>query len=238
MGLLNIAYCPVGLGERLTGQPSRQQCATSADTEKRRWHAQSPVADGNLVKEGKRCRQVSRSPSGNPAVEHRVDRFLFLTSLGEQTSRGRKVSIRTVWRPYGEVNEPTPFQSTSRPDSVVGTLQHADRLAEVIKCLGIPAECPPANPPPVEHAPLQHAIGHLDGSVKGGIPACSPARVNQGQAQRPQHISFAIRRSDPAGQTQRGPQLTYPGIDIADVTQDDPGRLVCYQRLVLARMPR
>ena len=78
----------------------------------------------------------------------------------------------------------------------------------------------------MQHPSQQHPGGQLGSAVKGGEPVRRPARVNECSAQGSQHIGLALGDAGPAGQAQRAAQLLYAGVDIAGITQDDPGRLM------------
>ena len=74
--------------------------------------------------------------------------------------------------------------------------------------------------------------------VECGESVRRPACVGERQAQGGQHISFALGRAGPAGQTQRGAQLTDPRIDITDIAQNDPRGLMGHRGLIRAGPPR
>jgi hypothetical protein len=59
--------------------------------------------------------------------------------------------------------------------------------------------------------------------------------VDERCPQGPQHIGLAFGRTGLAGQLQRAAQLTYPGIDITGITQDDPGGLAGDRGLIRVR---
>ena len=59
VGLRDVAYCGVRLGQRVTDQAGGQQYIAAVQAEKGRRHIKRPIARGCLIKKGKRSGKVS-----------------------------------------------------------------------------------------------------------------------------------------------------------------------------------
>ncbi len=96
MGLLDIAYGSVRLGQGLAGKSGRQQYVAPVVPEVWHRHVQMPVAGGGFIEEGQSSRKVTGPERGPSPVEHRISRFELLAGFSEQASCGHEVSIRAA----------------------------------------------------------------------------------------------------------------------------------------------
>ena len=180
MGLLDITYRCVRLGQCITHQAGRQQYRAPVEVQRGGRNIQPPVAGGRLINVGKRRWKVACPEGDDPAVFHRINRFELLASFGVQVPGGDKISIRAAGRADGRIHQPPGAQRTSRPHLITYALKDADRAAQVVKRRGIPAEGPQRQAAPMQHLPLQYPAGQLQCMVECGQPGCRPACVSKG----------------------------------------------------------
>ena len=84
---LELLHRRVRLGQRVTGQPGREQDGAPVRAQRRQGHAQRANPVGRLIEEGKRGREVSRSEGHFRAVLHNVGRLEHLVGFREPGAR-------------------------------------------------------------------------------------------------------------------------------------------------------
>ena len=238
MGVLDITDRRVRLGQRVAGQPGRQQHGAPVDAEGWYRHTERPVAGRGHIKAGKGGRQVSQREGSHRAIVHHVDRFQLLAGFGEQALGGREISVGAARRPQRHVNQRPGAQAREQSTPVARAPQHDDRLTKIVQGRRVPAEGPQRNAAAVQH-PAQSAapLDSCKARSNAARPVRRPAREDECYSQAGQHLSFAFRRAGPACQAQRVTQLAKACVDITELAQHDSRGLMSHRGLIRARPP-
>ena len=225
-GPLDGPYRGIGLGQRITCQPSGKEDVAPVDAERRRGDIKRLEPRGGLVEVAQSRGQVPGRQSDQGTVADRVDCFDHLAGLGEQLGGGNVVSIGTRGYSHRGIHQPTRAQRPGRPDFVPGPAEHRNRVLQVRESGCVPADRPRRDAPPVQDPCLQHTLGQLLGPVERVEPGCGAAGIDKPDPQGGQDVGLALSRAQLTGQPQRRAQLTDSRLDIAVLPQDDPRGLV------------
>ncbi len=99
MDLLEVPHRHLRLGERVAGQPGREQHGTPVEAEGGHEHAKRSVPCACLIEPGKRRREVTGPEGDQCAVLHRIDLFKLLAGLREQVAGSHEIGIGAFWVP-------------------------------------------------------------------------------------------------------------------------------------------
>jgi hypothetical protein len=226
-----------GLGFRqgIVDQPGGQQHGAPFDAHRYGRHLQPLVAGGRRIEVGQRGWEVPRRVGGQRPIEHRSERFQFLSDGGVQPYGRNVIGVGPAGRPQPQVGARAEVKRASRPEQIARAPQHDDRVPRVFQSGREPAQSEEQDSPPVQHLRRQDTRGPAQGGFEGGQPGRRPAREEERHAQAGQDIGFTLGRARAAGLAQCLAQFTDPGLDVAEVAQHDPRGLMGHGGVMRAR---
>ena len=228
----------VRLGQRVAGQPGRQQRDAPVDGEIRHQHVQLLIPRGGFVEIGQGHRDVvERRGNQRPVMDH-VTGFQHLAGLGQQTFGGGEIRVRAAGESHRVVGQTSRHQRAAGPEFVTRASQHHDRPACVVQGGGIAAKSQQGEAAPVQHLPGLNAGRQFQSPVERGQPGPGPTGPDQRHGQAGEYIGLAFRDPCLAGRAQRGLEFADPGAHVPPLAQYDTRRLMGHRSLIRARVPR
>ncbi len=149
----------IGFGQRVVGQPGRQQHHAPVDGEVRHQHVEWFVTGGSFGKIRECCWYVIDGVGNQRQIMHHVDGPEHLAGFGEQSFCRGDIRIRACRKSHCVVHQPAMTHRTCRPHLVTRAPQYCDRAARVVQGLGIPAKGQQRDAAQMQHPPRLSAGG-------------------------------------------------------------------------------
>ena len=234
---LDRGHCRVDLAQRIPCQACRQQHCALVDEQVRFEDAQLVIQHLGMVEVGERSGEVPAGVRGQSAFLAGGCVVRLLAAFEPQRLHPSVVPVSPLDVAHSEVDRCLPVQGTRFPDQVARPGELANCGPGVPQGLGIAAQDVADSGPADQDPAGQDATAALQQGIQNRQAAPGLPSQNQGGAQAGGDIGFPVQVPGLAREPARILELLDRFPDIAEVSEDQPGRLVRDSGLRRRRMP-